>query len=589
MNQEQWFLKREVKDIKEKVALFRAMPEFSSVSDFAIRHLINKGYDTKEKMYHFLYFKEYDIPDIHKAKDVDKFIERLRQAVVNQEEITLIADYDADGVCSAAIFIYALRLQGIQANYFVSNRFSEGYGISKKSVTRLFEEYPNTKLIVTTDNGIVGFEGVELANQKGCDVIISDHHEPRKDGSLPAAHAIVDLKRLDDEYPFKELCGAALIYRLMCEFYKANGLNAASLKILLAYVACATIGDVVSLTEENRFYVKEGIKEIEKGTLQCFNSLNLLCARKDGDSASKKITEETLGFTYAPILNAMGRVTGDVIPCIDFLLETDEEKSLEMGKGIVAINEQRKNLCKNEDKLAAPEVEAHSDDAFIIAMHPDFHEGIIGITAGHIKEKYQKPCIVFTKTEDDDDVFKGSARSMPGFNMEEALNRIADLLLGYGGHAMAAGLSVKKENLEKVRKALCDLAEDETFYKKEIGKVYIDYALRTEDINAMFIAAIDTELRPFGTDFEKPVFGMRGFNAISCVGMPKAAPENERKHLKLVGPNNFSILWWGGYQQWKEMGEPLQVKVIGSPGMQLYQGKKNFSLTIQGDRLQTES
>lgn len=318
-------------------------------NQFILKYLIVNGYDTIDKINKLLYFTKKDLPDIRLAHDVDKFLNRLLLAIQDDEEITLLADYDADGINSAAVFLSTLRLIGVKVNCIIPHRLKEGYGISEKCVKRLIKEYPNTDLIVTVDNGIVGFEGVEYARNNGIDVIISDHHDPRPDGSLPNATAVVDVKRIGDKYPFKDLCGAGLIYRLMCEFLKEIGYTPETINFTLAYVACATIGDVVSLIEENRYFVKEGLKQIESGRILCFSLLNKMLKIKE-------INEEVVGYQYVPIFNAIGRLKGDVIPAVDFLLETDKSKGFQMAEDLIAINEERKEVCLKEEKMTEDDV-----------------------------------------------------------------------------------------------------------------------------------------------------------------------------------------------------------------------------------------
>lgn len=563
-----------------------------ALSDISLRYLIMQGYDTIEKINDLLYFKEKDIPDIRKAKDVDKFLNRLILAYQRKECITVISDYDSDGINGAAVFMRAIRgMYGFgKVNYFVSHRIKEGYGISKKSVKRLLDEYPETTLIVTIDNGITGFEGVEYANSLGIDVIISDHHEPKEDGSLPDAVAIVDVKRHDDEYPFKELCGAGLIYRLMQELYVEGGYKRKDLHMLLPYVACATVGDVVSLTGENRFYVKEGLKWMRgklqsssktNSTLQCFDSLRQV-------TNTQELNEETLGFLYVPILNAIGRIEGDVIPAIEFMLEDDEAKSLEMAQKLVAINEKRKRICKEEEEIVMEHLDVMKNEGFLVLADESFDEGIVGIIAGRVKEKTMKPTIVLTQSEEDADILKGSGRSVPGFNIKKALEINKELLVGFGGHELAAGLTIRKKNLAKFQEAMSKLVDDNEFYNRgQDNLVKVDIAVTEKDINLHLINTLDSELRPFGQGFPKPVIGLKGFKAQDIDGLPYKAAESEKKHLKLRG-EYVSVMWFNGYQEWKKMGMPLDVKCIGHPQVNFYRGKTDLQFIVSMDNLRVD-
>ncbi len=580
----EWKIKGLTKEEKTKINELAISKEVS-VSPIPLKYLVTRGFDTPQKINKLLNFNENDIPDIKKAKDADVFNDRLIEAVTNKETITILGDYDADGICATAIAKRALALLGVNANYFVSNRFSEGYGISKKSVSRLLKEYPDTSLILTVDNGILGFEGVDYANECGVDVIISDHHEPSPDGTLPNAVAIVDVKRLDDEYPFKELCGAGLIYRLMKELFVRGGLNNSTFHLdhLLAFVAVATVGDVVPLTDENRYYVLKGLAEINNPKLVCFEALSDVLKPKE-------INEETLGFSYVPLLNAIGRIKGDVIPAIELLLSNDREFCLETANYLKEINTERQRICQREQRLANKIVETHLSDNVLIVVGEGFGEGTVGIAAGRLKEEHAKPVIVLTPSEDDPNILKGSGRSVEGYSLKNALDINKDLLLYYGGHELAAGLSIKKENVETLREKLCELAKTEEFQYKADNTTYIDIVIEPKDVSYHLVSEINDELRPFGQGFPKPVIGLRSFTAEKSMAMPKDAPtEDDKKHVRLTNEDGFSVLWFNGYKKWKEMGEPLGIKALGTPSINIYRGNTSFQFLIQGGQIKKES
>lgn len=567
----QWYVRGMTREQKIKFLQLKQNKKIA-LDDYTLKYLILEGYDTVEKIYNHLYFKEKDIPSITLAKDADKFVNRLIYSLSRKDDvITMVSDYDTDGINSAAIFIQAMDKVYKKVNLVIPHRIEEGYGLSIPVVDRVLKEFPDTKLIVTADNGIVAFEAVDYANSLGIDVIISDHHEPSEDGKIPNALAVVDPKRLDDDYPFKDLCGAGLIFKLVYHFYKMGGVASVDmLRPYLAYVACATVGDLVPLTSENRYYVKEGIKVINNGTVPCFNTLNHL-------TESKGVDEETIGFKYSPIMNAIGRIEGDAKPVVEFLIEQNNDKSLKMCEDLIAYNTKRKDLCSAQENIALKA--AQNEDKVIVLYSKDFHEGIVGIIAGKVKEAKNRPTFILTDSSTPG-LIKGSARSIKGFNLKRALDMNAHLLEKYGGHELAAGLTLKKENLAKFKKAMDDLLDDKNFFNQEEEKITVDFLLKEEDINSSLIDTLTKFLKPFGQGFDKPKIAIRDFQTIDIVGMPLSAAEDDKKHLKLCG-KKVDIICFNGYQQWKSDGGSTNIKCIGFPSVNFFKGKPRYQFNVE--------
>lgn len=573
---EKWILNKKnlildslVTEIKkdEKIAL----------SDFTLKYLILNGFDTPKKIKEVMYFRESDIPECEGLKDVEKFTNRCFQALTNDEKVVIYGDYDNDGISATAIAMRGFRNLNIQVDYFINNRFTEGYGICKKGIDRMLGLYPNTKLIITLDNGINAFEGIDYARSLGIDVIVADHHEPKEDGSLPNALAIVDAKRLDDTYPFKDLCGAGLIYKLLCHMYRLLSLDVEQLHYLLAYVASATIGDVVSLTFENRYYVKEGIKEVKEENLLCFKTLNTLNKVSD-------VTEETFGYLYVPIINAVGRMEGNVDLAVEFYLCDDVIKSEYLAKKLIEINKQRKNLCASEQEKAEKALALHPKQRAIVLVMEDLHEGIVGIVAGRLKEKYQCPVLVLTKVQGED-IYKGSGRSVQGFNLKKALDLLSADLIGYGGHELAAGLSLKKDKLNNFREAFYRLADDETFNHQDKNKrLVVDFALKEQDLSLRMIYALNTELRPFGAGFPIPVIGLQGFEVEKECSLPTNALPEDRKHVKLSN-GNVEVIWFNGWASYQALGKPKRIKCIGFPSVNFFRNKQTIQFRVENNRI----
>lgn len=539
-----------------------------NISDFTLEYLISKGFDTPEKIDAFIRYSAKDIPDESLIPDANKFTDRLIQAVQNKEKIVIYGDYDADGICSTTIAIRALKNLGANVNYFVNNRFTEGYGINPKGMNRLMDTYPDIDLILTVDNGILGFEGIDIANEHNIDVIVSDHHEPKDDGTIPNAVAVVDLKRIDDPYPhFAEVCGAGLIFKLMNLLYRKMNLSTEPLKELVAFVAVATIADLVPLLEENRYYVREGLKLIKEERLYCFNSLRTTLGVKE-------INEETMGFRYGPVLNAIGRIDGDVSPAIELFLTDSQAIADSLAADLDELNEARKELTVDEfDKVK--EIIANNPELIekpVIVIVGEFHEGVAGIIAGKIKEMYGKPSIVLSQVEDGR--VKGSARSVKGFDLKGSLDECKELLIAYGGHEMAAGLTLKHSDFDAFAAKINEIASRHNLDDETI--LYVDFPIQPEALTVRMVNDINTYLRPFGQGFEKPIIGMNvAYDDLKIM---------KEKHLKFVA-NNISIIWFNGREQFEELGSPSTIKCIGMPDVNVFNGRASVQFLVQNDRV----
>lgn len=569
MNQnEKWM----VRSRKERLSLLNELKKKITVniSDFALEFLISKGYDTADKVDKFILFSEKDIPDEAIIPDATKFVERLSRAITDNENIVIYGDYDADGISATTIAIRALRKLGAKVDFHVNNRFDEGYGINEKGITRLIQTFPDVQLILTVDNGILGFEGIEIANRRGIDVIVSDHHEPKDDKTIPNAVAVVDLKRIDEVYPhFNEVCGAGLIYKLMRYLYRYMGKDPKDLHELLAFVAVATIADLVPLHDENRLYVREGLKQIKEENLVCFKALR-------NAMKVKEINEETMGFRYGPVLNAVGRIKGDVSAAINMFLCDDYAEAEALAKSLDGVNETRKEVTTEELDKARKAIEDNPSavESPVIVLMGEFHEGVVGIIAGKIKEEYGKPTIILSMIEDG--LCKGSARSVKGYSLKDSLDKCSELLIGYGGHDMAAGLTLKQENVEELTRRLSQIALESP--PEDESTIYVDFPLSPEQLSVKMVNDINTYLRPFGQGFEKPVIGMNvAYDSFSIM---------KDKHLKFIS-DKVSIIWFNGRSKFEDMGSPMKIKCIGIPDVNVFNGRTNLQFMVQNDRVKS--
>ena len=582
-NKKLWYPRSGNKDRKATIARLKTDSKLPPIKDAVLDILVQKGIDTVSKINHFINFSENDIPDVYLLRDVRPFLKRVTEAIDKNEVIVIYGDYDVDGVTASVILKRGILAINPNANIsiHINNRFNEGFGLNVLGMESLMKKFPDVQLIITCDNGSVAFDGVELANKKGVDVIISDHHECDASGKLPSALAVVNAKRLDDTYPFKDLCGAGLAFKLMKELSKIhpNG-NPKVVEQLMSFAAIATVADMVPLREENRFYVKQGIRYISEENLKCFAGLRKATKTED-------ITESTFGFMYGPMVNAIGRMTGEVTEAVDLFLCDDEKKSEMIALHLSEINNERKATQKTQESLAEALITINAkQDKKVILIFDDFHEGIAGIVAGKLKEKYQRPIIVLCKSHTDPNVYKGSARSVDGFNVKEALDNCSDLLVKYGGHEMAAGLSVHIDNIASLEDRLCKLMDDPSFYNVEVDdRIIVDCVFSPEDLDFKLLAQIKEYLRPFGTGFEEPVLCIKNFKVDSF----KYFGQNE-KHLKLFAKfihpvtktaKSLEVLYWNGAAYYQDINEPTNIKCIGTPEYVNFRGTASISFRVK--------
>lgn len=555
------------------------------LSPEAARYLALKGYDTPEKISHLLYFQSFNLRKVTTMKDAYLFLNRLRKGIEEGEVITIYGDYDADGIMGTMILymgIYRLMsAPGKTLHWFINNRFREGYGMNEKGVKRLLEEYPDTSLIVTVDNGIKAHDGIQYALDHGIDVIVSDHHGQSEGEELPNCPVVCEA-RLDEDMEAKEsFCGAELARRLITELYKEmkkDILNRDFLKSLFAYSGLATITDSVPMNPANHYVAKTGILTIGQEKDMCWRILR-------EETLPKRMDQDTIGYQYGPMINAPGRIEGNVDAAMRTFLASfrnDEDACRKAVKGMWSINNRRRELSLEDDKLAFASIADNGweNDKFILVADERFLEGINGLTAGHITETYKVPSIVLSPKDQEPDVFKGSARSVEGFNIFKALNQCRDLLLGFGGHPMAAGLSVKRENIGKLRERLKEIAEnyvpdpEETFH--------VDFLIRPENITPQLVNDLSA-LMPFGPGLEKPSIGF--------TANIRSAHVMKEKHLKLdvdySGKQPAEIVWWNSYQSWQKIlaqngGQiPKQVCCVGFPGYSIFQGRTKIQFMAE--------
>lgn len=569
------------KNDKEKIKALAENPRCSGLSYIAIEILYNRGFDTIEKIEEHLFSNLDDLYSAELMKDSDNFIEELIKAINNNEEITVYGDYDVDGVTSVSVAVLSLRKLGATVNYYANNRFDEGYGITPGGVHKMLKKYPNTKLIITTDNGIVAFDGVKEANKLGLKVLVTDHHEPNKEGLIPEALAVVDPKRLDCEYPFKELCGAGVIFKLMLLLYEILGQDTKFIYELLDIVALGTVADMVPLIGENRILVKEGLKYHRKDNRPAFKKLR--------EKLNKTIIDENVfGYTYGPIINALGRIDGSPEMGVDLFLTENTIKMDILVDQMVELNEKRKELTNTQqelaDKMVMNYLETHNKKLpyAIVLSHETFHEGVVGLVAGRIKEKYNRPTVILATHKKEingeiKNIYKGSARSIEGLNLKATLDIIADTMVGYGGHAMAGGVNILEEKLDDFISNINKVASEKLTDDDLIKKIKIDTVLNSKTLTEKMIMDVDS-LKPFGMGFRKPLYGFVAPNCEPVYLKNKNNPDDPI-HLKLI-QDGKELLAFNQVKRFKELGCPTSIKGIGTPSLNHFRDNTTVQMIL---------
>ena len=452
-----------------------------------------------------------DLYDGMLMKDMDKAIDILKEKILEDKKIRVIGDYDIDGVNATYILLEGLERLGADVDSDIPDRISDGYGLNRHLVERAYKAGVDT--IITCDNGIAAADEIAYGKEMGMTVIVTDHHEvpfDEQDGEkryrIPPADAVMDPKQPDCLYPFKGLCGAAVAYKLMEALWESMGKDSADLDDLIENVAIATIGDVMDLEDENRIFVKEGLQMLRRTKNPGLKAL-IECTGIDKES----LNSYHIGFVLGPCINASGRL--DTAKRALELLRAGTQKEADILAGdLKALNDSRKDMTEEAVKQAEEQVETTtiSGDNVLVIYLPDCHESLAGIVAGRIRENYYKPVFVLTDAEEG---VKGSGRSIDGYHMYEELNKCKELLTKFGGHRLAAGLSLTKENVGKLREMLnknCTLTEEEM---KE--KVTIDMEMPFGCVTEGLVKELEL-LEPFGKGNTKPVFAARGVTLLGA-------------------------------------------------------------------------
>ena len=497
--------------VAAKRADFKGIAQRFGIDQVTARIIRNRDIVEESEIDKYLNGTVADLYPPEKMKDIEKATELLIEKIKAKKRIRIIGDYDIDGVQSTYILYSALKRTGAVVDYAIPDRIADGYGVNTRLIEKAEEESIDT--ILTCDNGIAAIEALEMAKEKGMTVIITDHHEvPYEEGAqgkknyiLPKADAIVNPKQADCDYPNKHLCGAAVAFKLVQVLYQKMGKEPSEAMEFLENAAFATVGDVMDLTDENRIIVQEGLKRLNQTSNYGMRAL----AAKNGIEIGN-IKSYHIGFVLGPCLNASGRLD-TAKRALELLLAEDEKKASECAADLYDLNASRKELTEQgvEQAKALVEQSEIKEDKVLVIYLPECHESLAGIIAGRIREQYHRPVFVLTKGEEG---VKGSGRSIEGYSMYEEMIKCSSLFTKFGGHPMAAGLSMAEENVALFRKKMnenASLTEEDL-----LPKIMIDVPMPLDYISKELIEELKV-LEPFGKANEKPVFADKNIRILS--------------------------------------------------------------------------
>lgn len=580
MPEEKWFVTTKKADFNHIAAEF-------GISPVLARIIRNRDIVTEEEVRYFLHGTLEDLHDPYLLKGMREGSAFLYAAIREKKQIRIIGDYDVDGICSTYVLYHALQLLGASVSYRIPHRIKDGYGLNEEIIRECSGQ--QVEVIVTCDNGIAAAKEIALAKELGMEVLVTDHHEvpyreitgvdgmTEREEILPPS-LVIDPKQKDCHYPYKGICGAVVAYKLVQvlleQAEKEQLITVADRKDCLAelleFAAMATICDVMDLLDENRIIVKYGLKQMEQSKNLGLRTLIEVCGLK-----GQKLGNYHVGFILGPCLNATGRLDS-AARAMELFLCTELREAVVIATDLKALNESRKELTEQGVKEAVRQMEAgeHGTDKVMVIYLPDCHESIAGIIAGRLREKYAHPFFVLTKAEEG---LKGSGRSIEAYHMYEGLHGVEDLLTKYGGHKLAAGLSLEEKNLQELRRRLnadCHLTEEDF-----VQKILIDVPMPLSYVNMQFVESLSL-LEPFGNGNKKPVF--------ACKDVPISHVQLRGKNKNVAGflltdetGRKFSGIYFGEAERfYEEMQGRQSLHIVYYPDINEFRGNRSLQIVV---------
>ena len=562
--------------VAAKKADFNQIGQQFHIDPVIARLIRNRDVVGEEKIREYLLGTVEEIPSPWLMKDMEKAVDILERKIQQQAKIRIIGDYDIDGVTSTYILLKGLTRIGANVDTYIPDRVADGYGIHEHLIDRAGEDGIDT--IVTCDNGIAATAEIQMAKDKGMTVIVTDHHEiPYREENgerqviLPPADAILNPKQYDCPYPNKNLCGAVVAFKYITALYERFGVPEKELEDYYELAAIATVGDVMDLQGENRILVKEGLRRLKETKNPGLQELIRANALEDA-----KITAYHIGFVLGPCIHASGRLD-TAARSLQLLNAQTIEEAAKLAGDLTALNQSRKALTEKgkEEAIRLIETTDLKNDRVLVVYLPDCHESLAGIIAGRLREKYHKPAFVLTRGETS---AKGSGRSIESYSMYEELVKCADLMVQFGGHPMAAGLSIKEENIEAFRRQLnenCTLTEENLR-----PKIVIDVPMPVSYITKELVEQISL-LEPFGKGNTKPVFAQKGLRVLdsSILGKNKNVVK-----VKLLDPQGVPMegIYFGEAEEFAGfLKEHDTIAVTYYPEINRFRGKESLQIIIQ--------
>ncbi len=546
--------------------LLNDIQDYFGISELVARVLVNREIDTHERIERFLNTNMDHLHDPYLLKGMKQAVDRIALAVRNRENICIYGDYDVDGITSTSVLVKLIKRLNGNVTYYIPNRMEEGYGLSQAAVEKLIGS--GIDLIVTVDCGIRSIEVIQYAREHLVDVVVTDHHEC--EGPLPNANCIVNPLQYGCGYPFKELAGVGVAFKLGCALAEHFNCNT-FVDDVLDIVAVGTIADVVALVDENRIIVKNGLEYISNTQNVGLKALLEVSGIKD-----KSINAYHIAFMLAPRINAAGRIA-DASLCVELLLTDSPERAVEIAKKLDGDNRERQAI-ENEilntalDKISAIDLD---HEKVIVLDGEDWHAGVIGIVASKIVDRYHLPTVMISR---EGELSKGSARSIPRFNIYEAMSRCGELFEKFGGHELAAGFTLKSERIPALRERLGEEARSIFGDQPVMPEIMVDYRLTPKDISFDTIKQLKL-LEPFGIGNPCPLFVYRGLKLLTAktVGF-------DHKHLAVSvfdGINEIKCIGYNLGRLYPMLAACKKIDVICSIETNVWNNKESIQLNIK--------
>lgn len=584
--------KKELWMVQTKRADFSGLAMRLGVSPVAVRVMRNRGLTEEAEMRKYLYGTLDDLYDPRLMKGMEQAAELIARKLKEGKHVRIIGDYDIDGVCSTYILLkgfqraakelsqrcsleagrYSVEKENdAQIDYEIPDRIKDGYGINESIIRQASADGVDT--LVTCDNGIAALREISIAKQLGMTVVVTDHHEVPVDEYgqiLPPADAVVDPKQDGETYPFHEICGAVVAWKLIRVLYEKLGIPESEWTDLLEFAAIATVGDVMKLQDENRLIVKYGLKKIgsTKNT-----GLRKLIEKNNLDI--ENLSAYHIGFVIGPCLNAGGRLKSAKV-ALRMLLAEDPERAGEMADELKELNDMRKDMTAKGEAEAIEQVEKqYMDDKVLVVFLPECHESLAGIIAGRLREHFHKPSFVLTRGET---TAKGSGRSIEQYHMYQGLCKVSDLLVKFGGHPMAAGLSLEEKDIDEFRRRLN--ADAELTEEDFVPKIWIDVPMPFEYVNEKIVRELK-DLEPFGQGNEKPLFAQKSLVIRNARVLGKNRNVVKLNLVTETGQPVDGLLFADGDRFLEEQAGRNMIDMIYYPDVNEYNGARTLQAVIR--------